>query len=84
MKIRFHGAAGDVTGSAYHVVTDQAKRRERKKPAQSKTRRWKARCGIADSRTPRPHRSLTFVNSQWLQGSDLCDATDIRDSYIDS
>src|SRR6185436_17915998 len=24
MKIRFHGAAGDVTGSAYHVVTDQA------------------------------------------------------------
>src|SRR5215475_4819290 len=24
MKIHFHGAAGDVTGSAYHVVTDQA------------------------------------------------------------
>ena len=24
MKIHFHGAAGDVTGSAYHVVTDKA------------------------------------------------------------
>src|SRR4029079_16843807 len=24
MKIRFLGAAGDVTGSAYHVMTDQA------------------------------------------------------------
>ena len=24
MKIHFHGAAGDVTGSAYHVVTNQA------------------------------------------------------------
>ena len=24
MRIHFHGAAGDVTGSAYHVVTDQA------------------------------------------------------------
>jgi metallo-beta-lactamase family protein len=24
MKIHFHGAAGDVTGSAYHVVTDRA------------------------------------------------------------
>ena len=24
MKIHFHGAAGDVTGSAYHVVTDDA------------------------------------------------------------
>src|SRR6185369_15607356 len=24
MKIHFHGATGDVTGSAYHVVTDEA------------------------------------------------------------
>jgi len=24
MRIRFLGAAGDVTGSAYHVMTDQA------------------------------------------------------------
>jgi len=24
MKIYFHGAAGDVTGSAYHVVTKEA------------------------------------------------------------
>ena len=24
MKIHFHGAAGDVTGSAYHVVTNRA------------------------------------------------------------
>src|ERR1044072_9934160 len=24
MRIHFHGAAGDVTGSAYHVVTDKA------------------------------------------------------------
>lgn len=24
MRIHFHGAAGDVTGSAYHVITNQA------------------------------------------------------------